>query len=204
MRARKEIEITRHDRRAREEPDAARRAREGQLLGDGLGGTRFSARAASPARSSDREITTSGACSGSCSRRLSRRGRSASRSAIRSARAPSEANLARARLERDQAAERLRSAKRAPCARCGRRRCVSSRTPADRDDARSARELAEQRLDAERKRFEVGMSTSFLVIQAQRDLAVAANGELQAQLDYQLAAIAFETAQQTSTRILPQ
>ena len=35
------------------------------------------------------------------------------------------------------------------------------------------RELAEQRLDAEQERFEVGMSTSFLVIQAQRDLAVA-------------------------------
>ena len=49
------------------------------------------------------------------------------------------------------------------------------------------RELAEQRLDAEQRRFEVGMSTSFLVIQAQRDLAIARNGELQALLDYQLA-----------------
>jgi hypothetical protein len=39
------------------------------------------------------------------------------------------------------------------------------------------------------------MSTSFLVIQAQRDLAVARNNELQASLDYQLAAIAFQTAQ---------
>ncbi len=43
------------------------------------------------------------------------------------------------------------------------------------------------------------MSTSFLVIQAQRDLAIARNGELQALLDYQLAVIAFETSQQTST-----
>ena len=41
------------------------------------------------------------------------------------------------------------------------------------ETTRAARELAEQRLDAERKRFEVGMSTSFLVIQAQRDLAQA-------------------------------
>jgi hypothetical protein len=40
------------------------------------------------------------------------------------------------------------------------------------------------------------MSTSFLVIQAQRDLAVARNNELQAYLDYQLAVIAFETVQQ--------
>ena len=55
------------------------------------------------------------------------------------------------------------------------------------ETTRPARELAEQRLDAEQKRFEVGMSTSFHVIQAQRDLAVARNNELQAQLDYQLA-----------------
>ena len=40
------------------------------------------------------------------------------------------------------------------------------------------------------------MSTSFLVIQAQRDLAVARNNELQAFLDYQLAAVAFQEAQQ--------
>ena len=35
------------------------------------------------------------------------------------------------------------------------------------------------------------MSTSFLVIQAQRDLAIARNNELQALLDYQLA-VTFE------------
>ena len=57
------------------------------------------------------------------------------------------------------------------------------------------RELAEQRLDAEQRRFEVGMSTSFLVIQAQRDLAIARNNELRAHLDYQLASVAFERAQ---------
>ena len=41
------------------------------------------------------------------------------------------------------------------------------------ETTRSARELAEQRLDAERKRFEVGMSTSFLTIQAQRAQTLA-------------------------------
>ena len=50
------------------------------------------------------------------------------------------------------------------------------------ETTRAARELAEQRLDAERKRFEVGMSTSFLVIQAQRDLAQAKTNELGAVL----------------------
>ncbi len=55
--------------------------------------------------------------------------------------------------------------------------------------------LAEQRLHAEQKRFEVGLSTSFLVIQAQRDLVVARNNELEAGLAHQLAIIEFETAQ---------
>ena len=64
------------------------------------------------------------------------------------------------------------------------------------ETAKLSRELAEQRLEAEQKRFEVGMSTSFLVIQAQRDLAVARNNETQSYLDYQLAVVAFETAQQ--------
>ena len=67
------------------------------------------------------------------------------------------------------------------------------------ETTRAARELADQRLDAERKRFEVGMSTSFLVIQAQRDLAVARNNELQARLAHQLAITAFEAAQRTGT-----
>jgi outer membrane protein len=61
------------------------------------------------------------------------------------------------------------------------------------------RELAEQRLDAEQKRFEVGMSTSFLVIQAQRDLAIARNNELLALLDYQLSVIGFEQVQQSGS-----
>ena len=63
------------------------------------------------------------------------------------------------------------------------------------DTTRLGRELSEQRLDAEQKRFEVGMSTNFNVIQAQRDLAVARNNELQAQLDYQQALITYQTVQ---------
>ena len=112
-----------------------------------------------------------------------------------------EGNLARARLERDQAAARLRSNEVATVREV---RLAALRLEQNRqrvDTTRLARELAEQRLDAEQRRFEVGMSTSFLVIQAQRDLAIARNGELQAMLDYQLAVIGFETAQQTSLRL---
>jgi outer membrane protein TolC len=61
--------------------------------------------------------------------------------------------------------------------------------------SRAARSLAEQRLDAEQKRFDVGMSTSFLVVQAQRDLAQASNNELAAALEYVKAVIEFDTLQ---------
>jgi hypothetical protein len=64
------------------------------------------------------------------------------------------------------------------------------------ETTRSARELAEQRLDAERKRFEVGMSTSFLTIQAQRDLAQARTNELSAVLAYDLSLVDFEALQE--------
>jgi HAE1 family hydrophobic/amphiphilic exporter-1 len=107
-----------------------------------------------------------------------------------------EANLARARIERDQAAARVRSLEVAAVREV---RDAALRLEQNRqriETAQLARELAEQRLEAEQKRFEVGMSTSFLVIQAQRDLAVARNNELQAFLAHQLAVVNFETVQQ--------
>jgi outer membrane protein len=64
------------------------------------------------------------------------------------------------------------------------------------ETARLSRELAEQRQDVEQKRFEVGMSTSFLVIQAQRDLAQARQNELSSVLAYDLALVNFEALQQ--------
>ena len=64
------------------------------------------------------------------------------------------------------------------------------------ETTRSARELAEQRLDSERKRFEVGMSTSFLTIQAQRDLAQARTNELSSVLAYDLSLVDFEALQE--------
>jgi hydrophobic/amphiphilic exporter-1 (mainly G- bacteria), HAE1 family len=110
-----------------------------------------------------------------------------------------EANLARARLEREQADTRLRDVELGAVREV---RDAALRLEQNRqriETAQLGRELAEQRLDAEQKRFEVGMSTSFLVIQAQRDLAVARNNELQANLAYQLAAVAFETVQRAGT-----
>jgi hydrophobic/amphiphilic exporter-1 (mainly G- bacteria), HAE1 family len=109
-----------------------------------------------------------------------------------------EANLARVRIERDQAEARLRDVELTAVREV---REAALRVEQNRQRIETAglgRELAEQRLDAEQKRFEVGMSTSFLVIQAQRDLAVARNNELQASLEYQLALVAFQAAQVAS------
>jgi outer membrane protein TolC len=49
---------------------------------------------------------------------------------------------------------------------------------------RSARILAEKQLQAEQERYKVGLSTTFLVLQFQRDLAIARSNELRAILDY--------------------
>jgi outer membrane protein TolC len=61
---------------------------------------------------------------------------------------------------------------------------------------RAARGLQEQRLDAEEKKFNAGMSTNFLVTQAQRDLALAEVAELRAIADYRKSVVNFERVQE--------
>jgi len=107
-----------------------------------------------------------------------------------------EANYARAKLELVQSEERLKSAQ-AKAIQQVRDAAWKIEMNAKRiETTRAARELAEQRLDAERKRFEVGMSTSFLVIQAQRDLAQAKTNEVGAVLSYDLSLVDFEALQE--------
>ena len=64
--------------------------------------------------------------------------------------------------------------------------------------ATAARSLAERRLEAEQSKFDVGLSTNFFVVQAQRDLQDAQNRELRALLDYQKSLVEFERVQETS------
>jgi len=64
------------------------------------------------------------------------------------------------------------------------------------DSTRAARVLQERRLDAEEKKFAAGMSTNFLVTQAQRDLRTAQVAELRAIADYRESIINFERVQQ--------
>jgi outer membrane protein len=60
----------------------------------------------------------------------------------------------------------------------------------------AARRLAAERLDAEEKKFAAGMSTNFLVTQAQRDLAQAEVNELRAVADYRKSIINFQRVQE--------
>lgn len=107
-----------------------------------------------------------------------------------------DAALARARLEAEQARIRLANLE-AAAVRQLRGAAWQIDMHARRiPTTRAVRALAEERLNAEQRRFEVGLSTSFLVVQAQRDLAQARNAELAASLDYLRAVIEFETLQE--------
>ena len=111
-------------------------------------------------------------------------------------RSNAEAGLARARIQYQQSQIQLRNLELQVATQV---REVARQVNTNRkrvDSTRAARQLAERRLEAEQKKFAAGMSTSFFVIQAQRDLAQARNAELQAVLDYNRSLVDFETVQQ--------
>ena len=110
-------------------------------------------------------------------------------------RSAEDANYARAKLQRAQAEERLRSAQARVIQQVRDAAWKMEMNTKRMATTRVARALAEQRLDAERKRLDVGLSTSFLVIQAQRDLAQAKVNELTAVLAYDLSLVDFEALQ---------
>ena len=106
-----------------------------------------------------------------------------------------EVNLVRAEIERRQAGQRVASLQ-LQAAEAIRQAGRQIRATAEREDAAGAgATLAEQRLHAEQRRYEVGLSTTFLVTQAQRDLLQAQVNLLQATLDYQSALVTFDALQ---------
>jgi outer membrane protein TolC len=108
---------------------------------------------------------------------------------------------ARARVDRDQAEAHLKRVELDATVEV-RSAARSVETNFKRVQATTAaRVLQERRLDAENKRFGAGMSTNFLVTQAQRDLAVAQVAELRAMADYRKSLATFERVQQTNTGI---
>jgi outer membrane protein TolC len=107
-----------------------------------------------------------------------------------------EASYARATVEQRQEAQHLAGAT-LDAAQAIREAARQVRSTAERvDAARAASTLADQRLDTEQRRYEVGLGTSFLVTQAQRDLLQAQVDLLQATLDHQSARVSFEALQQ--------
>jgi outer membrane protein TolC len=110
-------------------------------------------------------------------------------------RSNADASLARARLQDTQSKKQLQSQE-LQIATQIRDYARAVETNAKRVDAtRASRTFAERRLEAEEKKFQAGMTDSFQVFQAQRDLNQARNSELQAQIDYAKSVVDYETSQ---------
>jgi outer membrane protein len=107
-----------------------------------------------------------------------------------------DAQLARSRLQKNQALARLRALE-LQVATEVTNAALSVQSNLKRVEAAvAARELAEKRLEAEQSKFEVGMTTNFFVVQAQRDLRDAQNSELRALADYRKSLVNFERVQE--------
>lgn len=107
-----------------------------------------------------------------------------------------QAQHARARVQRTQQTTRLRSLELQVATEVTNAALQVQANTRRVDAARAARSLAERRLEAEQSKFEVGLSTNFFVVQAQRDLADAQNAELRALTDLQKAIVTFERSQE--------
>ena len=107
-------------------------------------------------------------------------------------------NLTRAELQNDQSLLQLQDTERQVVQQVrdlGRQVNTNLRRVGS---TQAARALAEKRLEAEEKKFGVGLSTTFNVLQAQRDLAAARNNEQRAILDYVKSLVDFEASQEAS------
>lgn len=111
-----------------------------------------------------------------------------------------EANLAGAQIQRTQLDASTRSQEQvvevevrnaAQAVETARRRVLA---------ARAARESAEVQLEGERRLYQVGRSTTFLLIQRENQLANARNAELRAETDYNKALADLQRATSTTLR----
>jgi outer membrane protein len=107
-----------------------------------------------------------------------------------------DATHARARVQRNQSLTRLRALELQVATEVTNAALNVQSNLKRVEAAVAARELAEKRLEAEQSKFEVGMTTNFFVVQAQRDLRDAQNSELRAQADYRKSLVTFERVQE--------
>jgi outer membrane protein TolC len=106
-----------------------------------------------------------------------------------------DAGLAQARLQRDQQTTNLRDLETIVVAQvrdAGRQVTTALKRV---ETTQKARQLAEQNVQAEEKRLAVGLSDTFRLFQAQRDLTDQLNSELNAIIAYNRALINFEAVQ---------
>jgi outer membrane protein len=123
---------------------------------------------------------------------------------------PAEAATARARLQQRQTIAQSRQVELQIATEVTNAALLVDSNSERLQAATVAKDLAQLRLEAEQSRFEVGLSTNFFVVQAQRDLRDAQNAELRALLDYRRAQVDFERVQEipsangvSITNILP-
>jgi outer membrane protein len=106
------------------------------------------------------------------------------------------AQHARARLQRNQSLTRIRALEVQIAAEVANAALTVQSNLKRVEAATAARELAQKRLEAEQSKFDVGMTTNFFVVQAQRDLRDAQNAELRSLLDYRRAQVDLERVQE--------
>ena len=106
------------------------------------------------------------------------------------------ANLARVKLEYDQAQAQLKNMQMQVTTQV-RQVARDVQTNQQRvQSARASRQLQEKKLEAEEKKLAAGMSSPFFVVQAQRDLSLARTVEIRAIADYNKSLVDFEAVQQ--------
>jgi outer membrane protein len=108
------------------------------------------------------------------------------------------ANLARAKLQTEQTNANLKALELTVATDVTSAAITVQSSLESVEAGSAARELAQKRLEAAQSKFEVGMSTNYEVVQAQRDLQDAQNTELRAILNYRKALVTFEQVQTVS------
>ena len=106
-----------------------------------------------------------------------------------------EANVARSRLSLEQTQANLKSLQLQIATDVANAALTVQSSLEAVQASKKARELALDRLNAMQSKFEVGMSTNYEVVQAQRDYLDAQNNELRNLLNYRKALVNFETVQ---------
>ena len=106
-----------------------------------------------------------------------------------------DAALAQGRVQRQQATLSLREQEMAVTAQVREAGRQVNTTHQRVEATRRARDFAQRRYEAEEKRVTVGLSTTFQLLQAQRDLDAAKQSELRALIAYNQALVNFEAVQ---------